>query len=199
MPLSFKSTLCSLLSESMAVSISHLQLAPTCSTLSVEIAGGTLQKEKAAVCWLSARWRGGATSGSALVACSLLASSLLAWPRDTSPPSWQAHHTPPGLTSLWLACSLPTLFIHTHHQPQSTWSPKGCFHLLVLFTVSSPSAYPQGNASCLPSDWTVMVQATLTFSPGDSALAVKVVSHALLPAASREGSQHGVMPSDTEV
>lgn len=198
MPLSSKSTLCFLLSESMAVSISHLQLAPTCSALSVEDAGGTLQKEGAAVCWLSARWRAGASSGSALVACSLLASSLLAWPRDTSPPSWQAHHTPGPHTTLAGLQSPNTLYT-CPHQPQPTWSPTECFHLLVLVAVSSPSACPQGNASCLPSNWTAMVQATLTFFPGDSALAVKMVSHAFLPAASREGSQHGVMPSDTEV
>lgn len=142
MPLSFKSTLCSLLSESMAVSISHLQLAPTCSTLSVEIAGGTLQKEKAAVCWLSARWRGGATSGSALVACSLLASSLLAWPRDTSPPSWQAHHTPgPHITLAGLQ-SPNTLY---------TYPPPAAIHLVPKGVLPLASPGYSGQPICLSS------------------------------------------------
>lgn len=140
---------------------------------------------------LRARWKGGASSGSVIVPCSLLASSLLAWPRDFAPPSSQAHHTLGPRASHhsgWLAVSQNSLHIPTTSlNPPS--SQRDASHLLVL----------RGNASCLPSDWTVIVQATLTFFPGNSVLAIKMVSHVLLPAASREGSQCRVMSSDTEI
>lgn len=130
--LSSKSILCFLFSESTAVSISicswhpHVQLCPWRM-----LGERTLRKEGAAVCWLSAGWRGGASSGSVLVACSLLASSLLAWPRDTSPPSWQAHHTPRLHTTLAGLQSPNTLY---------TCPPSASTHLVPkgVFPLASP-------------------------------------------------------------
>lgn len=90
--------------------------------------GNTAEGRGCCLLALRARWRGGASSGSVLVTCSLLVSSLLAWPRDTAPPSSQAHHTPGPHTTLAGLQSPNTLY--TYPPPASTHLvPKGGFPL----------------------------------------------------------------------
>lgn len=97
-------------------------------------------------------------------ACSPLATSQ-SWPSPVIPYHLPCRHIElPGLTLPWPASTFPILFPHTHHKPQPTWSPKGCFLLASPgYGVWPHCLHTETDASCLPSDWTAIAQAALSF------------------------------------